>query len=182
MLPYWHFTFADEFLYCVYKLRSGLLNERGWKFGNIWMEIRFFRASVRYRLPRPLPETVERSEPDEMFSVDGVTPASVRKRNPSPSITHCVYCTHEKKNFPFFRDTGGQESRVHAFEAGREETRLRPRPLLDRPLGSCNGDPSVWRAAKCPEYEMRNARHRGRNWRWSAAVLRRDVEITYRMS
>lgn len=44
---------------------------------------------------------------------------------------------------------------MHAFEAGREETRLRPRPLLDRPLGSCNGDPSVSRAAKYPEYEMR---------------------------
>lgn len=82
--------------------------------------------------------------------------ASQRPKEESVSINYplCVLCTREK-NFPFFHDTGGQESRVHAFEAGREETRLRPRPLLDRPLGSCNGDPSVSRAAKCPEYEMR---------------------------
>lgn len=43
-----------------------------------------------------------------MFSVDGVTPASVRKRNPSPSITHCVYCTHEKKTSLSFTILAGR--------------------------------------------------------------------------
>lgn len=113
------------------------------------MEIRFFRASVRYRLPPRFRSQSSGRNPTRCSPLTALRqPASERGIRLHQLPIVCIVLT--RKNLPFFHDTGGQESRVHAFEAGREETRLRPRPL-----GSCNGDPSVSRAAKCPEYEMR---------------------------
>lgn len=144
MLPYWNFTFADEFLYCVCKLRSGLLNERGWKFAS-------FAPAFDIVYPARFRSQSSGRNPTRCSPLMALRqPASERGIRLHQLPIVCIVLTRKKACLSFAILAGRNRECTPLKPAGR-----RPVFVRDRPLGSCNGDPSVSRAAKCPEYEMR---------------------------